>query len=151
MLGRTMTASAIRGWSRASRNCASRPRLVSSESELRLLPNVGLGRVVTAGGLGRGMNASPVRGWSRASHDCEMSRASHDCISRSGLASGESWLRSLMPCPVCQVGVGILKPKIEPEPEPNPNRPNCRSIRVFRFGFGSYMWYISGYGFGFGS
>jgi hypothetical protein len=51
------------------------------------------------------------------------------------------------------LGVGILKPKTEPEPkpEPNPNRPNCRSIRVFGFGFGSYMCYISGYGFGFGS
>jgi hypothetical protein len=47
------------------------------------------------------------------------------------------------------VGVGILKPK--PEPEPNPNRPNYRSIRVFGFGFGSYICYISGYGFGFGS
>jgi hypothetical protein len=35
--------------------------------------------------------------------------------------------------------------------EPNPNRPNYRSIRVFGFGFGSYMCYISGYGFGFGS
>jgi hypothetical protein len=37
------------------------------------------------------------------------------------------------------------------EPEPNPNRPNYWSIRVFGFGFGSYMCYISGYGFGFGS
>jgi hypothetical protein len=50
-----------------------------------------------------------------------------------------------------QLGVGILKPKTEPEPELNPNRPNCRSIRVFGFGFGSYVCYISGYGFGFGS
>jgi hypothetical protein len=49
------------------------------------------------------------------------------------------------------LGVGILKPKTEPEPEPNPNRPNYWSIRVFGFGFGSYMCYISGYGFGFGS
>jgi hypothetical protein len=36
--------------------------------------------------------------------------------------------------------------KTKPEPKPNPNRPNCQSIRVF--GFGSYMCYISGYGFG---
>jgi hypothetical protein len=43
------------------------------------------------------------------------------------------------------VGPAILKPK----PEPNPNRPNYWSIRVF--GFGSYMCYISGYGFEFGS
>jgi hypothetical protein len=49
------------------------------------------------------------------------------------------------------VGVGILKPKTEPESEPNPNRPNYWSIRVFGFGFGSYMCYISGYRFGFGS
>jgi hypothetical protein len=49
------------------------------------------------------------------------------------------------------VGVGILKPKPEPELEPNSNRPNCRSIRVSGFGFGSYMCYISGYGFGFDS
>jgi hypothetical protein len=48
-----------------------------------------------------------------------------------------------------RVGVGILKPKTEPEP--NPNRANYWSIRVFGFGFGSYMCYISGYGFGFGS
>jgi hypothetical protein len=50
-----------------------------------------------------------------------------------------------------RLGVGILNPKTEPEPEPNPNRPNCWSIRVFGFGFGSYMCYISGYGFRFGS
>jgi hypothetical protein len=49
----------------------------------------------------------------------------------------------------CGVGVGIFKPKTEPEQ--NLNRPNCRSIRVFGFGFDSYMCYISGYGFGFGS
>jgi hypothetical protein len=46
------------------------------------------------------------------------------------------------------LGVGILKPKTEPEPEPNLNRPNCRSIRVFGFGFSSYMCYISGMGMG---
>jgi hypothetical protein len=44
-----------------------------------------------------------------------------------------------------EAGVGILKPKTEL----NPNRPNCRSIRVFGFGF--YMCYISGYGFEFDS
>jgi hypothetical protein len=48
-----------------------------------------------------------------------------------------------------EAGVGILKPKTEPKL--NPNRPNCRSIRVFGFGFGSYMCYISGYGFEFDS
>jgi hypothetical protein len=52
-------------------------------------------------------------------------------------------------CHYLPLGVGILKPKTEPEL--NPNGPNCRSIRVFGFGFGSYMCYILGYGFGFGS
>jgi hypothetical protein len=47
------------------------------------------------------------------------------------------------------IGMGILKPK--PETEPNLNIPNYRSIRVFGFRFGSYICYISGYGFGFDS
>jgi hypothetical protein len=49
------------------------------------MPEVGLGRVVTASpalvGLGRVVTASPARGWPRASRDC---------VSRLGLASGES-------------------------------------------------------------
>jgi hypothetical protein len=44
------------------------------------------------------------------------------------------------------VRVGILKPN------PNPNRTRIDQIfGLFGFGFGSYMCYISGYGFGFGS
>jgi hypothetical protein len=63
-------------------------------------------------------------------------------------------LASVSPGAVCRfhalpASVDILKPKTEPEP--NPNRPNYRSIRIFGFRFGSYMCYILGYEFGFGS
>jgi hypothetical protein len=43
-LRRVATASPIRSWPRASRECVSRPRLASDETELHLPAEVGLGR-----------------------------------------------------------------------------------------------------------
>jgi hypothetical protein len=74
----------------ANQKCASRLKLASGESRLRLLPEVGLGRVVTA---------SPVRGWPRASHYG---------VSCPGSASGESLLR-LSP----EVGLGRVMTGVE--------------------------------------
>jgi hypothetical protein len=70
-------------------NCVYCPRLVLGEPIPCLLLSVGLGRVMTVGGLGRAVTVSTARGWSRATHDCGSSRASRDRVSRSRLASGE--------------------------------------------------------------
>jgi hypothetical protein len=78
------------GWPGASRDCLSRPRLVSGESEQRIPFEVGLRRVGTT---------SPVWGWSRASRNC---------ISHPRLASGKSELH--LPSEVCLERVGTASP-----------------------------------------
>jgi hypothetical protein len=86
------------------------PGLVSGESWLRLLLEVGIGRIMTISppiiGLGRVVTGSPARGWHwvrllpRGSLGGFVTvcpgrswpRTSRDCVSRLALASGESWL-----------------------------------------------------------
>jgi hypothetical protein len=90
-----MTASGESWLPRASHDCLGRVVITSGESWLHCASRDYLGKVVTTLGeswmrwtigLGQVVNASG---------DCP--RASHYYVGR-GVASGESWLRSLVPC-----------------------------------------------------
>jgi hypothetical protein len=101
-------------------------------------PRWGRGRGRRAGGGGGGVGGSELGAGHGVAGGPSVATPGRDRAPRRGAPCGGEERGG--------VRVGILKPN------PNPNRTRIdRIFGLFGFGFGSYMCYISGYGFGFGS